>query len=590
MKQLKSYLYERKGEKAHREAEAMGLQYKGFGYWVDPNSGQVTHKTEGDTLVPVSPDVETDKWKGDGEEAGAPGGGKGQQREKGDKQTPPAGIGIGQAMPGQEQKPRDLGKWEPGPDGNTCVGDQPTPEKPQSDAYVRKTNYYNWTAGADGSNFSNVSFSQMFQGMLGKETTVNEQLNEDITSGLEDFAKTGEEPNRAQRIQSGPINKFRQQSAKDASKGKELTQRLQQYVSDPKFKLDVNEDDEIASGAFGSVFNGPKNSVIKQGRIGPDELKAMYAMRNNKNFPTLLNAQFDGPFNYDSSVENNIMGGNTRAPGQSKYFEPDDAEDFEERYPTAPGTFAMTKAKGRPLDDGIYDMDFETRQKALRNLIAARGHLHQSGFSHNDMHPGNVFVDDDGEVNLLDFGLASSDPLSALREAFAWGGKNVELGEGDFQFDAALEMFDDDEYDDDGNTIFHGVMNQMGKNREAVRDMIMDDMGLDDMEDEDEAMQKDEFIERLMKGGLRERKEDLQGLIDEYPNLGNGKFVKKLTERLYRGLGSDQENRMSNAFDKRQQDARLMQAAQELRKRRGEPPIKVTNRNLVPAKNLDFDD
>ena len=57
MKRVNSFLSERKGEKAHKQAEAMGLKYKGFGYWVDPASGEVTHKTEGDTLVPVEPDV-----------------------------------------------------------------------------------------------------------------------------------------------------------------------------------------------------------------------------------------------------------------------------------------------------------------------------------------------------------------------------------------------------------------------------------------------------------------------------------------------------------------------------------------------------
>ena len=57
-------LAERKGEQAHRQAVQMGLKYKGFGYWVDPSSGQVTHKTENDQLVPVDPDVEGDNWNG----------------------------------------------------------------------------------------------------------------------------------------------------------------------------------------------------------------------------------------------------------------------------------------------------------------------------------------------------------------------------------------------------------------------------------------------------------------------------------------------------------------------------------------------
>ncbi len=75
MKNIRDLL-EKKGEKAHREAEAMGLKYKGVGYWVDPGTGQVTHKTEGDKLVSVDPDVTAEKaGKGvEGPGGGAPSG------------------------------------------------------------------------------------------------------------------------------------------------------------------------------------------------------------------------------------------------------------------------------------------------------------------------------------------------------------------------------------------------------------------------------------------------------------------------------------------------------------------------------------
>ena len=75
MKDLNSFIFEVKGEKAHRDAVAMGLKYKGFGYWVDPNTGKVTHKTENDTLVPVDPDVESELAGKDAESAGMAAGG-----------------------------------------------------------------------------------------------------------------------------------------------------------------------------------------------------------------------------------------------------------------------------------------------------------------------------------------------------------------------------------------------------------------------------------------------------------------------------------------------------------------------------------
>ena len=45
---------ERKGEKAHRDAVAMGLQYKGFGYWADPNTGEASVCNDDPKLYPLN--------------------------------------------------------------------------------------------------------------------------------------------------------------------------------------------------------------------------------------------------------------------------------------------------------------------------------------------------------------------------------------------------------------------------------------------------------------------------------------------------------------------------------------------------------
>ena len=139
----------------------MGLKYKGFGYWVDPNTGKVTHKTENDQLVPVDPDVESDMYKdGDGPAGMAGGGGAGAAGMAAMGGGAGGGVGgLGQNIlktpePGEEQAPKDL-DWEAGPDGDNCVNDQDPAQLPP-DSYVGKTNYANWTAGADGSNFTNI--------------------------------------------------------------------------------------------------------------------------------------------------------------------------------------------------------------------------------------------------------------------------------------------------------------------------------------------------------------------------------------------------------------------------------------------------
>jgi hypothetical protein len=196
MKKLSELLNEKTGEKAHRDAVAMGLKYKGFGYWVDPNTGKVTHKTENDQLVPVEPDVESDKWKGSDEMPGGDSMGA-QPGTPADMAarvmgTPEAPLGqgiMGTAAPGLAQAARRLA-WTPGADGDTCVdSENPKPEVPD-DTFVGKTNYYQWTAGPDGSNYKNLSFDDMFADLKRKndKEAVAAQQPPGITEGWRSYA------------------------------------------------------------------------------------------------------------------------------------------------------------------------------------------------------------------------------------------------------------------------------------------------------------------------------------------------------------------------------------------------------------------
>ena len=160
-------LIERKGEKAHKDAVAMGLKYKGFGYWADPNTGEAKYKTVNDQLVPVEGDVESEKWEGDeADEMQTMGGEKRQgmqlQRGSADDGAAPGGGGenIGTAEPGEELALPEKG-WEGGPEGNTCVGAKAQkPGEVPYDVFVGKTNEMGWVAGPDGSsavdNFSRI--------------------------------------------------------------------------------------------------------------------------------------------------------------------------------------------------------------------------------------------------------------------------------------------------------------------------------------------------------------------------------------------------------------------------------------------------
>ena len=143
---------------AHKEAVKMGLQYQGFGYWTDPRTGEVTHQTVGGELKPYSGNPAEMGVAGQNPDAlqGKPGM---QDMPTGPKMAPGTGI-AGAPEPGTEQHPRGA-NWNPGPNGDNCVNDQPPPKDLAYDTFVGKTNYYKWTAGPQGSNYVNVSVKDL---------------------------------------------------------------------------------------------------------------------------------------------------------------------------------------------------------------------------------------------------------------------------------------------------------------------------------------------------------------------------------------------------------------------------------------------
>lgn len=712
MKNLNSFITEVKGEKAHRDAVAMGLKYKGFGYWVDPNTGKVTHKTENDQLVPVDPDVESELADKDDETAGmarsggagAPGGmAIGGAATAAAVGMPDSDAILGTADPGEgAQRPKEM-EWNAGPDGDNCVDDQ-APGEVAPDSYVGKTNHPNWQAGPDGSNFTNVEeaygsteFEKKLQRnfkadkkirdmdagversdpntvtqgkidrMKGlqigapKEPTKKKQPawmrvtpKEDQTEvkpgagtmvrqamGLTDvkpgqkFSRTMRDARAAADEMKGDKDKqtilgkqiasmmklknrekryddqetfddnvdkqadmWRKMAglpavAKDAEVVKQMNEVAKGLVKDPDYDLtqDADEDSEdwLDSGVFGSVFDKNDGNVIKKGYLGPNELEALYAMRDNPAFPDLINAKFDSPFKQISSQYNNPLGdsGQKRKEGEDQYWNPSDNTDFDRRFPGAEGTYAMSMAKGSPLFNAVEMMDDETKEKVIRNFWNARRDLHQAGISHNDMHGGNIFADPDtGEVNIIDLGLANTDPLSALMEGL--GGADFEEGD-DYQVSHHVS----------GSNTPQDIMDKFLDNRKSIQERLEDTLDLpNEYDDYDEDQDYSptyngsfDTIFDMMRGGIRKGKSDLQNIRDQVPFLQDDDNVKDLIKLLYKGVGqSDLEDRMSKAFDKRQADSKVIRMADRIRALNNEPPIEVKNKAVVPPKNLDFDD
>jgi serine/threonine-protein kinase len=70
--------------------------------------------------------------------------------------------------------------------------------------------------------------------------------------------------------------------------------------------------------------------------------------------------------------------------------------------------FAMEYVPGRPLDRYAdeHQLDVPARLALMEQVLGAVAYAHQNLLVHRDLKPGNIFVTDDGDVKLLDFGIA----------------------------------------------------------------------------------------------------------------------------------------------------------------------------------------
>jgi hypothetical protein len=557
-------------------------------------------------------------------------------------QQPGSGI-LGAPEPGEETPEGGERKgWEPGPDGDTCAGpDAQDPADVPKDTYVGTTNYAKWVAGPDGDNMNTVSAEMIREqeelpltdaGYEEKQPTNRAKKRMRRVMGLDSVAsdnrtdlkarsavakmrKDPEQQNvlgkqiasmmRIQKREPGGNTILGKQDAQDNEDGKEnemwrkalklpaiqkdaeavkrMNQEARGLVKDPDYKMDQFDDDEDGSdyldeGAFGQVFEDRNGNVVKRGALGPAELKALHAMKDNPAFPTLINAQFDEPFKHKSSYYNNPMDADNERRGkfEEDYWDPDEQSDFDKKFPTAMGTYAMTQAKGSPLFDAMIGMDDETKDKMMRNFWRARGDMHKAGYSHNDMHGGNIFVDPDtGEVNIIDLGLAKEGRLSALMEGL--GGMDFEEGE-DTQLSGKVS----------GAEFTERMQDMSVKNRGNIEQAIMDSV---DTEDEDEFDDKMQLLTEFMRGGIRMKDVDFDAIKEDFPHLADDENVGKLIKMLYDGIGnSELADRMGDAFERKQLDTKVIRAADQVRKRQGLKPINVTNKNVIPPKNMDFDD
>ena len=85
--------------------------------------------------------------------------------------------------------------------------------------------------------------------------------------------------------------------------------------------------------------------------------------------------------------------------------------------------FVLEFVDGQPVDVAVTGQPLEARLQLFLQLADAVAHAHRNLLVHRDLKPGNVLVDREGQVKLLDFGIAKAlDPLEGHDGSTTVGG------------------------------------------------------------------------------------------------------------------------------------------------------------------------
>ena len=189
------------------------------------------------------------------------------------------------------------------------------------------------------------------------------------------------------------------------------------YKINPQAQFEASED-RLGSGVFGSV-NRTKDGVVKRGMFTKAEITALEELSDSGVTPRVKGLSWEDK---TPDFSAGAMGGGIK---------------------TRRGYLLMEESKGIPISKLVVKENAEAfttadRNAAFDSFMSARKKIHLRGFSHQDMHGGNLLYDfKTKKIAVVDLGLARKDPRSALVEAMGTRKGRMNYGQvespGDYQ-------------------------------------------------------------------------------------------------------------------------------------------------------------
>ena len=235
--------------------------------------------------------------------------------------------------------------------------------------------------------------------------------------------KVQEEPNR--REKEGGQSKIEVNTKKEETKkGTRLEKEIDELNKKGINALTVAalwfKSKPLGEGAMGEVREneGPPKSIIKKGEIGHNEAIALERLKGTGVAPVLMGKT---PLKNEREVD----------PGLGGVFGP--------HVNAGSGMMRMSYAKGEPVGEVLFTESKKQAIARVDSLVEARAAIHRAGVAHNDMHPYNVFYDQNSKKSeIIDFGLSQIGYKFALAEALSTNRDEDHLSQENFDVEGSL--------------------------------------------------------------------------------------------------------------------------------------------------------